>query len=224
MHPRARQLAHSALIACAIVASAACTRTAPVRAATSYATVRVASGLQNPVWVTSPPNDARLFIVENRESDNHGYIKILKNGNVLPRPFFVTPKTLPTYQEQGLLGLAFAPDYATSGRFYIYYTDLDNSCVLERPHVSATNPDSADASREELLRIFHWNLNHDGGWLAFGPDGNLCLSTGDGGGGGDPGNRAQNPDSLLGRILRVDVRPATGYAIPPDNPFAGATP
>jgi len=219
MHPRARQLA--ATIALAILTTLA--STAPLRAATPLTTIRVAAGLQNPVWVTSPPNDARLFIVDNRESDSHGYIKVLKNGSVLPTPFFVTPTTMPTNTEQGLLGLAFPPDYATSGRFYIYYTALDNSCVLERRHVSA-NPDVADTTHEQLLKIFHWNTNHNGGWLAFGPDGDLYLSIGDGGGGGDPGNRAQNADSLLGKLLRLDVSTPTGYAIPPDNPFAGAGP
>jgi len=222
MKTPARRIATRALLACLVLVTASCSH-APARAATALTTVRVASGLTNPVWVTSPPGDARLFIVENREADNHGYIKVLKNGSLLPTPFFVTPDTLPTYTEQGLLGLAFAPDYATSGRFYIYYTDVDNSCVLERRHVSAGNPDLADTTREQLLRIFHWNLNHDGGWLAFGPDGKLYLSIGDGGGGGDPGNRAQNPDSLLGKILRIDVSGATGYTIPADNPFAGAT-
>ncbi len=224
MHPRARQLALPASIVTAILVAIAITGAPPARAATALTTVRVATGLTNPVWVTSPPGDARLFVVENREADSHGYIKIVKNGAVLPTPFFVTPTTMPTYTEQGLLGLAFPPDYATSGRFYIYYTALDNSCILERRHVSLANPDVADTTREQLLKVFHWNLNHDGGWLAFGPDGDLYLSIGDGGGSGDPGNRAQNPDSLLGKLLRLDVSTPTGYAIPADNPFAGAVP
>jgi glucose/arabinose dehydrogenase len=218
----ARRVTTRAVLALLALVSTSCSH-APARAATALTTVRVASGLSNPVWVTSPPGDPRLFIVEKIEPDLHGYIKILKNGNLLPTPFLVTPSTLPTYTEQGLLGLAFAPDYATSRRFYIYYTDLDNSCVLERRHASASNPDVADTTREELLRIYHWNLNHNGGWLAFGPDGKLYLSIGDGGGGGDPGNRAQSPDSLLGKILRLDVSGASGYVAPPDNPFAGAT-
>jgi glucose/arabinose dehydrogenase len=195
-------------------------------AATPLSAERVTGGLTRPVFVTSPPGDPRLFIVEQRGADNRGRIRIFKygeGGGLLSRAFLTTAP-LATDNEQGLLGLAFAPDYATSGTFYIHYTDANNFVNIARYHVSATDPDSANPTGEILLKIFHPFTNHNGGWLAFGPDGYLYDGIGDGGGGGDPQNRAQKPDSLLGKILRLDVSPLTGYAIPPDNPYAGATP
>ena len=220
MHPRIRTFAGSlALVALAGFALRA-------GADTALTAARVTGGLNRPVFVTSPPGDPRLFIVELRGADQKGRIRIFKYGpeGLLSRPFFVTPRGLATGLEQGLLGLAFAPDYATSGAFYIHYTDTTGVIKIERHHVSATNPDSADSSGEVLLSIFHPYANHNGGWLGFGPDGYLYIGLGDGGSGGDPANRAQNADSLLGKILRIDVSPTTGYTTPPDNPFAGAIP
>ncbi len=192
------------------------------RAATPLTTVRVASGLTRPLFVTAPPQDTtRLFIVEQRGSDNRGRIKIVKGGVTLATPFLTTD-VLATDNEQGLLGLAFAPDYATSHRFYIYYTDSLGTGTLER-RTAGANPDVADLGRNILLTVPHPFTNHNGGWMAFGPDGYLYISEGDGGSGGDPGDRAQNLNEILGKILRLDVS-GSGYSIPPTNPFAGATP
>ena len=192
------------------------------RAATPLTTVRVASGLSMPLYVTAPPGDTtRLFIVEQRGGDNRGRIKILKNGAVLGTPFLTTG-LLATGNEQGLLGLAFAPDYATSGRFYINYSDSIGADVIARYTVSG-NPDVANPGGTRLITIPDPYDNHNGGWMAFGPDGYLYIATGDGGSGGDPEDRAQNLNTLLGKILRIDVSGAT-YVSPPSNPYFGATP
>ncbi|HMI31945.1 MAG TPA: PQQ-dependent sugar dehydrogenase, partial [Candidatus Limnocylindrales bacterium] len=189
---------------------------------TPLGTVRVAQGLSRPLFVASPPGDtARVFIVEQRGADNKGRIKILKGGVVLATPFLTTG-TLATDSEQGLLGLTFAPDYATSGRFYVNYTDSTGMTRIVR-HTVSGNPDIANPVGTVILSVFQPFTNHNGGWLGFGPDGYLYATLGDGGSGGDPGDRAQNVDSLLGKILRLNVSGA-GYTIPPGNPFAGATP
>ncbi len=191
------------------------------RSETTLTTVRVAQGLNLPLFVASPPGDTtRLFIVEQRGSDKRGRIKILKNGVLQSAPFLTTP-VLATDNEQGLLGLAFAPDYATSGRFFVNYTDSMGTTQIVRHTVSA-DPDLADPVGTVILSIPQPYTNHNGGWLGFGPDGYLYVATGDGGLGGDPQDRAQNVDSLLGKILRLDVS-GGGYTIPPGNPFAGAT-
>jgi glucose/arabinose dehydrogenase len=220
MHPRTRTWIGSLALLVLIAA--------PTHAATALTAERMCSGLAKPVFVTSPPGDSRLFIVEQRGPDARGRIRIFKPGGagLLARSFLVTAP-LATGNEQGLLGLAFAPDYATSGRFYIHYNDASGMLHIERHRVSATDPDSADASfAENLLSIYHPFTNHNGGWMAFGPDGYLYDALGDGGNSGtpDPANRAQNADSLLGKILRLDVSGPTGYTSPPTNPFAGATP
>ncbi len=202
-----------------------CALAAPLHAATPITAERMTAGLTKPLFVTSPPGDTRLFIVEQRGADARGRIRIFKPGGagLLARSFYVT-QPLSTGNEEGLLGLAFAPDYTTTGRFYIHYTDVGQRVHIERRFVSATDPDSADVTRaDSLLVIFHPYKNHNGGWIAFGPDGYLYDGIGDGGSGGDPQNRSQNADSLLGKILRIDVSGA-GYTSPPDNPFAGATP
>ncbi|HYJ31670.1 MAG TPA: PQQ-dependent sugar dehydrogenase [Candidatus Binatia bacterium] len=193
----------------------------PVHAATPLHTVRIASGLSKPLFVTSPPGDtARLFIVEQRGADNRGRIRIFKNGAVLARAFLTTA-VLSTGTEQGLLGLAFAPDYATTGRFYIDYTASDGTTIIERHTVSA-DPDSASPAGTTILSIPQPYANHNGGWIGFGPDGYLYIGMGDGGSADDPQDRAQNLNVLYGKILRIDVSGAT-YASPPTNPFFGAT-
>ena len=194
----------------------------PARAATTLSVQQVATGLTRPVFVTSPPGDPRLFIVEQRGTDNKGRIKIVKNGVLLPTPFLTTA-TLPGGNEQGLLGLAFPPDFATSGVFYVNYTlgGLTGDTRIARHRVSVANPDRADSLGEVFLTVPQPFSNHNAGWMDFGPDGYLWIPLGDGGDGGDPGDRAQNINNLLGKILRLDVSGATGYAIPPDNPYVG---
>jgi len=144
----------------------------------------------------------------------------MRDDSVLVRPFLSVPN-LATDNEEGLLGLAFHPNYAANGYFFVHYTRAsDLSVVIERFHVSS-DPDSADAaSGDTLLVIPHPYTNHNGGMLAFGQDGYLYMGLGDGGSGYDPGNRAQSDTCLLGKILRIDVDHGNPYAIPPTNPWA----
>ncbi|MBS0582736.1 MAG: PQQ-dependent sugar dehydrogenase [Proteobacteria bacterium] len=159
----------------------------------------------------------RLFLVQQG-----GQIRVVRGGQLLATPFIDLGAQITSGGERGLLGLAFAPDFSRSGRFYVYYTATDGAVTIARLRVSADSPDRADAaSLEPLLSIPHSQYaNHNGGKLAFGADGFLYAGVGDGGGGGDPLGSGQNRNSLLGKLLRIDVSPAKGYAIPPSNPFA----
>jgi glucose/arabinose dehydrogenase len=190
-------------------------------------TTRVASGLSMPVFVTAPPGDtSRLFIVE-QGTNGTASIKILdlSTNTVLGTPF-LTISGIATGGERGLLGLAFHPDYASTGYFYVYLSDTGASNSVWRYTVSAL-PDVADpASVRTVMVMAHPASNHNGGWIAFGPDDYLYVATGDGG----SGVNAQNIDILLGKMLRIDVNgddfPANAnanYAIPPTNPFVGTT-
>lgn len=178
----------------------------------------IASGLERPVYATAAPRDrSRLFIIEKR-----GRIRIYKNGSLLPTSFLDVSALVSYGNEQGLLSIAFHPNYASNGYFYIYYTNTAGNLQIVRYSVSA-NPDIADStSAQTVIVISHpTNSNHNGGQLQFGPDGYLYLGTGDGGSGGDPPNNAQNTGVLLGKMLRLDVDGGTPYAIPPTNPFVG---
>jgi glucose/arabinose dehydrogenase len=193
---------------------------APSPAATPIRAVEVATGLAGPLFVTHAPGDtSRLFILERS-----GRIKILRSGTVLTRPFLnVSSLITSSSGEQGLLGMAFDPHYATNGYFFLNFTNTLGNTVITRFQVSA-DPDSAVfTSRHDYLTINQPYSNHNGGMLAFGPnDGFLYVGMGDGGSGGDPENRAQNPDSLLGKILRLDVSGDT-LIMPPSNPFFNST-
>jgi glucose/arabinose dehydrogenase len=182
----------------------------------SFALVQVQNGLDTPVFVTHA-SDERLFYLEQG-----GRIRIIKNGAVLGPAFLDVSPLVTCCGEQGLLGLAFEPNYASTGRFYIYYTNTSGDQVIARYTVSAGDPDKADPnSRVGILTIPHpTNGNHNGGWLGFGPDGMLYAGVGDGGGGGDPFCAAQNPDDLRGKILRLNVVGQSTYVAPPDNIFA----
>lgn len=181
------------------------------------------SGLSSPVEITHAPNDTRLFVVQQT-----GAIRIVKPNSpttgVLNAANFLTltTSTIITGGERGLLGLAFHPDYANNGYFYVNYTRAgDGATVVARYQVSAGNPDLADASSATVLMTVPQPFaNHNGGTLRFGPDGYLYIGMGDGGSGGDPGNRAQNINENLGKMLRIDVDSASPYGIPPTNPFA----
>jgi glucose/arabinose dehydrogenase len=180
----------------------------------------IAAGLDRPVYLThAGDGSGRLFLVEKT-----GKIRILKDGALLPDPFLdIRGRITFAGSEQGLLGLAFDPQYVANGRFYVNYTDRNGDSMVARYRVSATDPDSADPSSESiLLRIHQPFANHNGGDLAFGPDGYLYLGFGDGGSGGDPQGNGQRLNTLLGKLLRIDVR-GDSYAVPPDNPFAGRT-
>lgn len=183
---------------------------------------QVATGLSSPLFLTAPANDARLFIVEQP-----GTIRIVKNGQLLPTPF-LDISTLTSFSsgtERGLLSMVFHPQYATNGLFFVYYTDVNGNIAVYRFNVFASDPDLADpTSGVRVLSIARdpANSNHNGGLLAFGPDGFLYVGTGDGGGAGDPPRNAQNLNTLLGKLLRIDVSntsPAQGYSVPASNPF-----
>lgn len=178
---------------------------------------QVAGGLSEPIFLTAPPGDPRLFVVERA-----GRIRIVRNGALVATPFLNIAALTTTDGERGLLSMAFDPNYGTNGRFYVYYTDTNGAITIARYNVSAANPDIAAASGTVLLSIPHGTFsNHNGGQLAFGPDGMLYIGTGDGGGGGDPSGNAQNPATLLGKMLRIDVSGASGYGLPAGNPFVG---
>ncbi len=179
--------------------------------------VEVARNVGFPLLVTAPPGDPnRIFIV-----DKGGRIRIVKNGSLLPQPFLDLAGKVSTGGEQGLLGLAFHPGYSGNGRFIVNYTDTSGDTRIAVYRVSA-NPDVADpASEQVILSIDQPFANHNGGMVAFGPDGKLYIGTGDGGSGGDPQGNGQSRATLLGKMLRVTVSDNGQLSIPPDNPFVG---
>jgi glucose/arabinose dehydrogenase len=177
-----------------------------------------ASGFSSPVSIVNAGDD-RLFVVQRG-----GLIRIVNaNGTINTTPFLSLSSIITAGGERGLLGLAFHPDYATNGRFYVNYTRSgDGATVIAKYTVSTTDPNVANpASAEILLTIAQPFSNHNGGSLNFGPDGYLYIGMGDGGSGGDPNDYGQNLNSLLGKMLRIDVDGETGYAIPADNPYVG---
>jgi glucose/arabinose dehydrogenase len=183
----------------------------------------VSSGLSSPIGIVNAGDGSgRLFVLEQP-----GRIRIVKGTQLLATPFLdITSLTgcSSGCGERGLLGLAFHPSYATNGRFFVYYTRADGDIQVARYQVSASNPDVANPAGTVLLTIEHSSQsNHNGGQLAFGPDGFLYIGTGDGGGGGDPFENGQNKNALLAKILRLDVDSGSPYGIPATNPFAGAT-
>jgi glucose/arabinose dehydrogenase len=177
-----------------------------------------ASGFSSPVAIVNA-GDSRLFVVQRG-----GLIRIVNaNGTINTTPFLSLSSIITAGGERGLLGLAFHPDYATNGRFYVNYTRSgDGATVIAKYTVSTTDPNIANpASAEVLLTIAQPFSNHNGGSLNFGPDGYLYIGMGDGGSGGDPDNYGQNINSLLGKMLRIDVDVESGYTIPADNPYVG---
>jgi glucose/arabinose dehydrogenase len=200
-------------------ADAAVNSCAPV-SGTNLALEPVASGLDEPLFVTSPPGDTRLFIVEKL-----GVIKIVKNGQVLPTPFLEIPvvgESAQTGNEQGLLGLAFHPLYAMNGRFYVFYTTGGPSRDVVIEFTVSDDPDIANPDSDKLiLEVDDFAGNHNGGMIAFGPDDMLYIGMGDGGDGGDPRDNGQNRTTLLGDMLRIDVDGGDPYGIPDDNPLVG---
>lgn len=200
--------------------------------------VEMVTGLTGPLHIThAGDGSGRLFIVEKS-----GRIKVYLNS-IYQGTFLDIHTKVSTTGEQGLLSVVFSPDYTTNGYFYVDYTNLAGDTVIARYQVSADPGIANPGSEEILLTVDQPFTNHNGGQMAFGPDGYLYIGMGDGGSGGDPGNRAQNPGELLGKILRIDVRPAsaipstpagsnrsflpvlyvpgesTSYRIPPDNPY-----
>jgi glucose/arabinose dehydrogenase len=178
----------------------------------------VTTALNSPVGVTNAGDGSgRLFTLEQS-----GVIRIFQNGNLLETPFLDIRDEVLEGGERGLLGLAFHPQYPQNGYFYVNYTNLQGNTVIARFQVSANDPNRADpASEKRLIFVQQPFPNHNGGEVTFGPDGYLYLGLGDGGSQGDPENHGQSLNTLLGKILRIDVNHGDPYAIPPDNPFQG---
>jgi glucose/arabinose dehydrogenase len=187
----------------------------------------VADGFRSPLAAVSAKDDSgRLFVVEQG-----GLIRIVRDGAILPGPFLDLSGQISSGGEQGLLGLAFHPDFPADPRFFVDYTDPNGDTRVSSFTVDPSNPDRANAASEKrLLFVDQPYANHNGGALAFGPDGDLYIALGDGGSGGDPHENGQKLSTMLGKILRIGVDGTTGelpYAIPDDNPYvnkAGSEP
>ncbi len=184
-----------------------------------------ATGLSSIADIAHPPDDSRLFVLQQ-----NGIIRLVdQEGNVANEVFLdVSGRITTAGNEQGLLGLAFHPDFQDNGRFFINYTGNSSAAnesgntIVSAFTVLPNNPDKADsASEKQLLEISQPFSNHNGGDIRFGPEGYLYISTGDGGAGGDPEDNAQDPQTLLGKLLRIDVDAGEPYGIPADNPFVG---
>ncbi len=186
----------------------------------------VTTGLSNPVFLTQPLNDGRIFVVEQA-----GTIRVITNGVLRTTAFLDISAKVLSGGERGLFSVAFHPQYATNHFFYVYFTtranatQVDGDLTIER-YTATSNPEVADpATAKLIITTPHWRQsNHNGGLVSFGPDGMLYAGFGDGGGGGDPYLTGQNPDSLLGSLLRLDLNAGDPYAIPPSNPYAGQPP
>ncbi len=190
-----------------------------------------AAGFSSPVaFIQDPSNPAVQFVVEQG-----GRIRVVENGTLQPTDFLDLRGAISAGGERGLLGMVLAPDYATSGRFFVNFTNTDGNTVIARFVRATTTPPTANAGSRFDLRwpsglryIVQPYANHNAGNLAFGPDGFLYIGLGDGGSANDPENRAQNPRELLGKMLRIDVNvpdaDANGYVVPPSNPFVNGGP
>ena len=195
--------------------------TASAHAAQPFTLTKVADGLSSPVYVTSAPGDKRLFVVEQA-----GTIRTVLHGKVAAKPYADLRTYVTSGGEQGLLSVAFSPQFATTGKLYVYFTNKAGNEVVWELH-ARKGAASIRPGHRQLLEIPDTESNHNGGQLQFGPDGMLYVGDGDGGGGGDRhgahGN-GQNPGVLLGKLMRIDPAARTGgepYGIPQDNPFVG---
>lgn len=186
--------------------------------------------IDKPVYVTSPPGDPRLFVVEQC-----GRIRIIEGGQVLEKPFLDISLLAEneehrrvdcTSDEEGLLGLVFHPEYSSNGRFFVKYTETpggsDTRQNVVAQYLVSSDRNVADLTEKRIIAIPQPQSNHNAGMLAFGPDGYLYIGTGDGGGAGDPQENGQDPAALLGSMLRLDVNVDGPYAIPASNPYAGS--
>ncbi len=174
----------------------------------------VATGLAEPVYLTAPDGDARLFIVERQ-----GRVRVAKHDTLLATPFLDIRSKVNFNGERGLLSMTFDPGYRTNGFFYVYYVNVPGDVVVEK-FVGTPGDDVAGQSAGILLSIPHGGDSHHGGTITFGPDGMFYVAPGDGGCCNDPFNRGQDTNTLLGKLLRIDVR-TFPYTIPADNPFIG---
>jgi len=213
--PRAPRSAALALLAC-LAACRSSGAVGPAPAPARGITLQpVASGLRDPLYLTAPIGDARLFVVEQP-----GRIRVIRGGRMLPRPFLDLTALVEYGGERGLLSMAFHPRYRDNGRFFVNYTDRSGNTRVEGFRVGP-DPDVADPStRQLILEVDQPYANHNGGHILFGPDGKLYVGMGDGGSAGDPHGNGQNRATLLGDLLRLDVDHGEPYSIPSDNPFA----
>ena len=182
---------------------------------------KIADSFERPLWAGAPADDHRhLWVMEQAGTV---WIVDKQSGQRLDQPFLrLNDRVSRKGNEQGLLGLAFAPDFRQSGRFYVNYTDKEmHTCIVRLTAPGPARLTADPASAETILQFDQPWENHNGGWICFGPDGFLYIGNGDGGSGNDPRNAAQRLDTLLGKILRLDVSPAKGYSIPKNNPFVG---
>ncbi len=184
------------------------------------------SGLSRPIYMTSARDGSnRLFVLEQA-----GRIQLVVDGVLQDTPFLdisglSSQDILTSYSERGLLGLTFHPNFAENGQFIVHYNDRSGGTVIARYRVSADNPNVADPNSAEILFTHPQPYaNHNGGQIEFGPDGYLYIALGDGGSAGDPQGNGQNPATLLGKILRIDVDGDTPYSIPNDNPISTVNP
>ena len=219
-----------ALVACGASRAASSSGSTQQRTATSSTTAGTAAAgvrlvqvgrFTQPVGVAGAPGEpSRVFVVQRG-----GQVMLILGGHTQAQPFLNIAGSVNSQgsDEQGLLGLAFPSDYASSGLFYVDYTIADNDIRIVQYHRSATDPNLADPSSGRLVLTIdhHQFTNHNGGQLAFGPEGDLYIGVGDGGSEDDPDNNGQDTDTLLGKILRIDPSSGGGYTIPPTNPFAG---
>jgi glucose/arabinose dehydrogenase len=175
----------------------------------------IADGLVQPIGITNAGDGSnRLFVLEQS-----GSIRVIQGNELLPEPFLNITDRVSCCGERGLLGLAFHPQYTENGLFFINYTDLDGNTVIARFQASDEVNRATSGSEIKLLTVEQPFPNHNGGGMAFGPDGYLYIGLGDGGSGGDPLGNAQNKNVFLGKILRINVDQGDLYGIPPDNPF-----
>ncbi len=194
------------------------------RTGTTIALAPFVTGLDQPIWISSPDGDPRQFVIEQS-----GVIRVIKNGVLLPTPFLdLSGAAGPVLAggERGLLGLAFHPDFGNNALFYVNFTRKPDGATVIAEFRASVGTDTSDvASRRDVLVIDQPFANHNGGGIEFGNDGKLYIGMGDGGSSGDPSDRAQNDTTLLGKMLRIDVDTRTGnkpYGIPGDNPHAAS--
>jgi glucose/arabinose dehydrogenase len=216
---RRPSLRAGALAACVAAAAGALALGAPAQGA-SFRLAPVVGGLDGALYVTAAPGDARrLYVVLQG-----GQVRVVRDGRVRAEPFLDVSDRITSGGERGLLGLAFHPGYAENGRFFVNFTDLAGNTRVVELHAEPRAARASVEGRRVLLRVAQPYPNHNGGHLVFGPDGFLYVGLGDGGSGGDPQGNGQRLDTLLGKILRIDVDRRTRgrqYAIPRDNPLAG---
>ena len=227
MHDRRRR-SRPAIVTLLALAALAWSATAPLTAfgAVGISLAPVTDGLVSPTQITNAHDGTnRLFVVEQR-----GTIRVIQGGVLQPGFFMNITGKVEDGGERGLLGLAFDPHFRTNHRLFVYYTRNDGDIVVSRFTTNAARTDVIESTARRLLLIEHSaQSNHNGGAMAFGPNGLLYIGVGDGGGGGDPRNNAQNKGRLLGKILRINVNgtghgPFDHYSVPRSNPFYGSKP